>query len=114
MRLFAFLHKHWRIPVALHVANACRDMARLQPGPEQPFPTVWDDAGREVLDHAPPFLALADSTFQGLLRIQRFSILGCCLRLCSGLPGIFPGQGSTPAPFHTTGAVNGSMHGFAA
>ena len=45
-------------------------MARLQPGSEQPFPTVWDDAGREVLDHAPPFLALADSTFQGLLRIQ--------------------------------------------
>ena len=45
-------------------------MARLQSGPEQPFPTVWDDAGREVLDHAPPFLALADSTFQGLLRIQ--------------------------------------------
>ena len=73
MRLFsfiAFLHKHWRFPVALHVANACRDMARLQSGPEQPFPTVWDDAGREVLDHAPPFLALADSTFQGLLRIQ--------------------------------------------
>ena len=47
MRLFAFLHKHWRIPVALHVANACRDMARLQPGPELPFPTVWDDAGRD-------------------------------------------------------------------
>ncbi|CAE7363243.1 unnamed protein product [Symbiodinium sp. CCMP2592] len=34
----------------------------------RPFPTVWDDAGREVLNEAPPFLALADSTFQGLLR----------------------------------------------
>ena len=68
--VFALSHKHWRLHVARHVASACRDMARLQPGPEQPFPTVWDDAGREVLDRAPPFLALADSTFQGLLRIQ--------------------------------------------
>ncbi|CAE7466701.1 unnamed protein product [Symbiodinium sp. CCMP2592] len=34
----------------------------------RPFPSVWDDAGREVLNEAPPFLALADSTFQGLLR----------------------------------------------
>ena len=68
--VFALSHKHWRLHAARHVASACRDMARLQPGPEQPFPTVWDDAGREVLDRALPFLALADSTFQGLLRIQ--------------------------------------------
>ena len=102
MRLFyiAFLHKHRRIPVALHVANACRDMARLQSGPEQPFPTVWDDAGREVLDHAPSFLALADSTFQGLLRIQggKWASYGFpSLGAASGYAVVCPGSSLTKA-----------------
>ena len=100
--VFALSHKHWRLHVAHHVASACRDMARLQPGPEQPFPTVWDDAGREVLDRAPPFLALADSTFQ-----DGFPSLGAdsgYAVVCPGSSLIKAGWPDTSLPLYKVGA----------